>query len=201
VLPSTGGSVNLPSRNNGTGRRCNVGTREHTLEAHGPMSDLRKALKQAGVVSEKDIRRAQHEKRVERKELGEEGLEAERRRRDEELRAEQARRHQAGAERVQEQRARKENEERRLRVEGLLRTSDLAMREAGQRRFYFAMPDGEVAFVDVSDALSRRLAQGDAAIIDGKGISEREFAIIPGKVATELEAVDRTRILMWNGRG
>jgi uncharacterized protein YaiL (DUF2058 family) len=165
------------------------------------MSDLRKALKQAGVVSEKDIRRAQHEKRVERKELGEDGLEAERRRRDEELRAEQAQRQQAGAERVQEQRARKENAERRLRVEGLLPTSDLAIREAGPRRFYFAMPDGEVAFVDVSDAMSRRLAQGDAAIIVGKGISERDFAIIPGKVAAELEAVDRARILMWNGRG
>jgi len=165
------------------------------------MSDLRKALKRAGVVSEKDIRRAQHEKRVERKELGEEGLEAERRRRDEELRAEQAQRQQAGAERAHEQRARKENEERRLRVEGLLGPSDLAIREAGPRRFYFAMPDGEIAFVDVSDALSRRLAQGDAAIIVGKGISERDFAIIPGKVATELEAVDRARILMWNARG
>ncbi|MBM3318243.1 MAG: hypothetical protein FJY75_10385, partial [Candidatus Eisenbacteria bacterium] len=46
------------------------------------MADLRKALKDAGVVSEKELRQARHADRVRRKELGEEGLEAQREHRE-----------------------------------------------------------------------------------------------------------------------
>jgi uncharacterized protein YaiL (DUF2058 family) len=147
------------------------------------------------------VRQAKHEERVRRTELGEEGLEAERRRHAEELLAEEAARKQAQAERTQAEREEHEAASRGTRLEGILRANDLAAREAGQSRFYFTLSDGEIVFVDVADTLARRLAMGDAAIVDGRGILQREFAIVSGKVAVELEAIDRSRILMWNARG
>jgi len=165
------------------------------------MADMRDALKKAGAVNEKQVRQAKHEDRVHRKQSGAEGLEAERRRKGEELAAEQARRKRSDAERERERRAQQEAESRRVRLEHLLRTHDLAAQEAGPHRFYFSLSHGEVAFVDVSDALARRLAQGDAAIVDGAGLLERDFGIIPGKVAVECQAIERSRILLWNARG
>jgi uncharacterized protein YaiL (DUF2058 family) len=165
------------------------------------MSDMRKALKQAGVVSDKQARQAAHADRVHRKELGEEGLAAERERRDETLREEQAQAKRAAAEREREVHAQKGAESRRLRMAQLVRAHDLGAQEAGPHRFYFALADGEIAFVDVSDSLARRLTQGDAAIIDGVGLLDRDFGVISGKIAAELEAIERTRIVLWNARG
>ncbi len=165
------------------------------------MSDLRKALKQAGVVSAKQVRQAQHDDRVRRKELGEEGLAAERRQKDEAHQAEEAQRKSADAEREKRQRSEREAAARLARLQELLRSHDLAPRGAGPVRFYFTLPDERIFFLDVSDALARRLAQGDAAIIDGQGVLDRDFGIIPGKVAVELERIARQRIVLWHARG
>lgn len=164
------------------------------------MADLRKALKQAGVVSDKEIRQAQHADRVRRKELGEEGLAEERRRKEAEQLAAEAERKRADAERQKRERAAQESAGRTSRITGLLRSQDLSAREVGSARYYFALPGGEIAYVEVNDALSRRLAQGDAAIIDGSGLLDREFGIVPGKVAVEVESVARERILVWHAR-
>jgi uncharacterized protein YaiL (DUF2058 family) len=157
-------------------------------------------MKKAGVVSDTQVRQAQHGERVHRKELGAEGVAAERRQRDEELRAEQARRRREDAEREKARRSAQETEERRARLEQLVRAHDLGAAESGPRRFYFALANGEIAFVDVSDSLARRLGQGDAAILDGRGLLERDFALVPGKVAAEVERIERPRILLWNAR-
>jgi len=165
------------------------------------MSDLRDAMKKAGVVSEKQVRQAQHGDRVHRKEAGAEGLAAERGQRDTAYAAEQARHRRADAEREKGLRAQRETEGQRGRLGQLVRANDLSAQEAGPRRFYFALPSAEVAFVDVSEALARRLSQGDVAIVDGAGILERDFGLVSGKVAREIEGLDRSRILLWNARG
>jgi len=165
------------------------------------MADLRKALKDAGVVSEKELRQARHADRVRRKELGEEGLEAQREHREAELRVEQAERKRADAEGQRRLRAEQEAAGRAARLAALLRAQDLAAREAGSARYYFTMPGGEIAYVEVGDGLSRRLAQGDAAIVDGRGLLDREFGIIPGKAAAELDGIARERIIVWHAHG
>jgi uncharacterized protein YaiL (DUF2058 family) len=164
------------------------------------MADLRDAMKKAGVVSDKQVRQSRHEARVHRSEVGAEGVEAERMRRDEELRAETERRGAADAERDRARRAGAEAEARRVRLKALVRDHDLSVSDAGPRRFYFTVAGGEIAFVDVSDPLARRLAQGDAAIIDGRGFLERDFGIVSGKIAVECETIERSSILLWNAR-
>ena len=164
------------------------------------MGDLRDAMKKAGVVSDQQVRRAKHGDRVHRKEVGPEGLAAEREQRAAALEAEQARRRQADAEREKTHQTEHAALARRESLQQILRANDLSAQESGPRRFYFVLPGAEVAFVDVSDALARRLAQGDAAVVNATGLLEREFGLVPGKIAVEIEGIDPSRILLWNAR-
>jgi hypothetical protein len=164
------------------------------------MTDMRDALRKAGAVNEKQLRQAKHGDRVHRKEAGVDGLAAEREQREAAFEAEQARQRREDAEREKAARARQEAEIRFGRLGQLVRAHDLSAQEAGPHRFYFVLPSAEVAFVDVSDALARRLTQGDVAIVDGAGVLERDFGLVPGKIAIEIGGIDRSRILLWNAR-
>lgn len=164
------------------------------------MSDLRKALREAGLVSEKQVRQAKHTQRVKRKELGEEGLAAQRAARAAEREAEAARKREADRQRNEAVLQEKATEGSRTRVHSLLREESLLEREAGPKRFYFALPDGLITFLEVSPGLAKRLTQGDAAIVGAEGVLKSEFTAISGKAAAELERLDRGRILMWNAR-
>ncbi len=164
------------------------------------MSDMKDALRKAGLVSGKQVRRVQHTERVRRKELGEEGLEAERRRREADREAELERKKATDRARQEALEADREEESTRYRVETLLLESNLMGREAGPKRFYFEHPDGYIHFLDVSPPLARRLQMGDAAIVEAHGILSTDFVAIPGKAAHELERIERERILFWNIR-
>jgi uncharacterized protein YaiL (DUF2058 family) len=164
------------------------------------MGDMKDALRRAGLASNKDLRQAAHQERVRKKQLGEEGLAAERHRKAEEYQAEQKRGKQEDREREEALRAQRENAERRTKVERLLSDGDLTTREAGPRRFYFETPGGRIFFLDVSPALVRRFSQGDAAIVDTRGILRADFAAVSGKVAHEVALLDSARILLWNTR-
>jgi len=162
--------------------------------------DLKKALKKAGLASEKEVRQARHQDRLRRKELGEEGLAEERERLERERRAEQARRREADRERERDLQAKREERSRVARLSGILQDADVLAREGGPRRFFFETPSGPIFFVDVSEGLARRLALGDAAVIAAQGVLPREFAIVSGKAAREIEQIERARILFWNAK-
>ncbi|MFH1143194.1 MAG: DUF2058 family protein [Candidatus Eisenbacteria bacterium] len=157
-------------------------------------------MKRAGLASDKEIRQAQHQERVRRKELGQEGLEEERRRLERERQAAQVRRRDADRERERLLQQRREAQSRTARIAGLLQDADTLPREGGPRRFFFEMPAGPIAFIDVSEGLARRLVQGDAAIVAARGLLARDFAVVGGKAAREVEQLDRERLLFWNIR-
>jgi len=164
------------------------------------MADMRKALEQAGLVSQKKLRQAKHRDRVRRKELGDDGVEAQRAARDAEQARAREEQKRADAARQQAQRTAAEADARHHRLLGLFQRNDLSLQEAGPRRYFFELPDGRIRFVDVSDAMKRRLAQGDAVIADGAGLLDREFVLLPGKAVSELEATAPERILFWAAR-
>lgn len=164
------------------------------------MSDLSDALKKAGLVSDKEIRQKKHGDRVKRKKLGKDGLEAERRQREEAHEAEQERKREEDREREKQVRADKASAGGQSRLVSLLKDADLSTREAGPKRFFFQLPDGRITFLDVAPGLVRRLAQGDTAILDSRELLPRDFAIVTGKVATEVERMEPGRILLWNAR-
>ena len=72
------------------------------------MSDLRKQLRKAGLVTDKQLRQAKHKARVHASEVGREGITAEKRAEEERLRAEQEERKRAGRERQEERKLRKQ---------------------------------------------------------------------------------------------
>jgi len=167
------------------------------------MSDMRDALRKAGLVSDRDLRQASHQERVRRKELGEDGLESERRRREEESRREEAERRAADRERERD-RSREQGLRRqpptaasRKPLAELLRGGGLLPREAGPRRFYFETREGEIRFLDVSDGLARRLTQGDAAIVDTRGILSGDFGAVAKDTAREVLGLAPERVLFW----
>ncbi len=164
------------------------------------MSDLQKALREAGLISEKQARQAKHKQRVTRKELGQDGLAEQRKEREAQRQAEQMRKREADRERNQAVIEEKATDGSRHRVHSLLREESLLEREGGPKRFYFVLPDGLITFLEVSPGLAKRLGQGDAAIVSAEGVLSSEFTAISGKAAAELERLDRGRILMWNVR-
>jgi len=162
--------------------------------------ELRKALKQAGLVSQKKLRQAKHRDRVRRKELGEEGLQAEQERREQEHRADLARRKEVDRERERALQAGRVEADRAARIAHLLQDANLLPREGGPRRFYFETPSGAIPCVEVSESLAQRLIQGDAAIADAHGILPVNFAVISGKAARQLATLEKSRLLHWNAR-
>lgn len=162
------------------------------------MGDMRDAMKKAGLVSEKDVRQSKHQQRVKRKNLGEEGLTEERRRKDEAFGAELARKRAADQRLAKERESEREVTTEQAKLTSLLREGNLLAREGGARRFYFECPGGQICFLDVSPNLARQLAQGEAAIVDCEGVLKGDFIAVPGKVANELKHLAAERILSWN---
>lgn len=162
------------------------------------MADMRDAMKKAGLVSEKDLRQSKHKQRVKRKKLGEEGLAEERRKKDQAIQEEMARKRATDQKLERERESEREVTTEQTKLTSLLREGNLLAREGGPRRFYFECPGGQICFLDVSPNLSRQLAQGEAAIIDCQGVLKGDFIAVPGKVAHELKHLAADRILSWN---
>ena len=156
------------------------------------MGDLRDAFKKAGLIDDKTDRRLKHEERVQRAELGREGLaqqkqqeEQERKRREEEKRAEA---------RIAQQKldaSRQQNERWKKLLHEL---EEKAQRgTSGPRRFHYHEPDGHLPFVLVDDDSGRRLEAGELAIV--RLPPNDEPALVPRSLALDLQSFDPARLL------
>ena len=156
------------------------------------MGDLRDAFKKAGLIDDKAERRLKHEERVERGELGREGLEKrkrdeddERRRRDEQRKAETK----ATQQKLDAARQRDERWKKLLRE-----LESTAIRgSSGPRRFHYREADGHLPFVQVDDETGRRLEAGELAIV--RLPESQEAALVARAIALELHAFEPDRIL------
>ena len=164
------------------------------------MADMRDALRKAGLASKKELRQVKHRDRVRRKDLGKDGLAAEREQGEAEHRAEGEDKKRADRAREKDRAQHQRDEAVRTRLASLLQENDLSSREGGPKRFYFETPDGHISFLEVSPNLVRRLAQGDAAIVSAADVLRADFIPIPGKAAHELHRLAPERILLWNAR-
>ncbi len=162
------------------------------------MSDMRDALRKAGLASERKVRQVKHQDRVRRKNLGEKGIEEERRRKDAARADDQARKQREDRGREADRRRAQETDGRTSRLYSLLSNADLMAREGGPRRFYFEVRDGRIAFLDVSPPLAKRLAQGEAAVVDATGVLKGDYIAIDSKAAHELDSLEGDRIIHWN---
>jgi uncharacterized protein YaiL (DUF2058 family) len=160
------------------------------------MGDLRDALKKAGLIGDKDAKRLAHEERVDRKQLGREGLEqqrqrdeADRQRRDEQRKADTK----AAQQKLDAQRAREERWKRLVQ-----QLDEQAQRAtSGPRRFHYHEPDGHLPFVLVDDESGRRLEAGELALV--RLPSTGEVALAPRALALELTQIEPERVVHLAG--
>ena len=128
------------------------------------MGNLRDALNKAKVLSDKDAKRLAHEERLQRKEVGRQGLEEQQQQRQQELarlREEERERTRQATE--QQERERKAAAERAA-CEEILKRETFRSRGAGSR-WHFQLADGHLPFLEVNEADRRQLQAGMLSVV------------------------------------
>lgn len=159
------------------------------------MGNMGDALKKAGLVSEKDNRRRKHTERVERKELGREGLD------QRERETQRQRGERRDAKRSRDRKRERDRQQAGEAKSDQARARDLARRHAitrglgGPRRFHFVDRDGRIPFVSVQDDLGRRIEAGEFAIVTLGG----ETLVVPRAEAETLHGLDAEAVRFLAG--
>ena len=166
------------------------------------MKSLRDQLLQAGLVSEKDVRRAEQEARRERKQKGlkrsEQEAQRERQRQERHRqRLDEQRRRQREARKAAQQRERQRQQMFRLR--DIVRSGELPGWH-GRRRWYFVCEDEVLRYVEVSDRAAVDLESGAAAIaatarLEGGG---RPYVVVTAETARRLRSERPALVRFWN---
>jgi uncharacterized protein YaiL (DUF2058 family) len=151
------------------------------------MGDLRDAFKKAGLIDDKAEKRLKHEERVQRKELGREGLD-EQKRRDDAERA--ARDEQKKSDAKAAQQKLDHERQRSERWKKLLADVDreCVRGTSGPRRFHYHDADDWLPYLQVDDDTGRRLEAGELAIV--KHPETKEAMLLPRAIAIELRKVE-----------
>ncbi len=163
------------------------------------MGDLRDAFKKAGLIDDKTERRLKHEERVQKKELGREGLEEQKRREESERQARDDQKKQdakAAQQKLDHERQRSE------RWKKLVADVDReALRgTSGPRRFHYHDGDDWLPYLQVDDDTGRKLEAGELAI--AKHPETKEALIVPRAVALELAKAEPELVVhLAGGRG
>lgn len=162
------------------------------------------ALKRAGLVDDKDLRRAKRERKREEiasglitKQESEQKLEAERRARHD---AELARREEQRAHERAREEARRLDEARH-RIGHIVGANDATERPSRfARPFYFVARGGKVRKLLVSDEMAARLSAGRVAIVERAEGDATEHAIVDRATAERIDAIDpaAVRFACWD---
>lgn len=164
------------------------------------MSNLRDQLLKAGLVSAKQVKQAAHQDRVHRKEVGHEGLEAERQAREDAQREEQEAKRIADRERAEEQKRAQAEEAKRNAVRMRIQNGWIKDATAGDRRFFFVASEQRITYLDLNERAQRRLQSGGAAIVETRGVVRGEHCVIDAASAEAL-AVDHAELIRFWNRG
>lgn len=159
---------------------------------------LREQLLKAGVVSKKDVKKAEHDLKTERRQA--QGH----KRANSELRAEEEARRAAAEEAVRQKKAaeRAEREAAKAEHERLWQIRQIidknAIRSRGKVRYHFRKPDGRVGRVEVSDGVAWKLRCGEAAIALRAAVRDGEderIVLISAAAARRLAEVSPGTVL------
>jgi uncharacterized protein YaiL (DUF2058 family) len=162
------------------------------------VSDLREQMLKAGLVSGKQVRQAKHQERVHRKEVGREGLEAERAAADQAFLARQEEKRLRDREREEARRRSQAVEERVLALQSRIRAGWIREATAGSKRFFFVVDGGRITYLDLSDDAVRRLQFGRAAVMDGHGVARGEYCLVDAATALSISHDHPELIRFWN---
>ncbi|MEZ4648414.1 MAG: DUF2058 family protein [Candidatus Eisenbacteria bacterium] len=162
------------------------------------MADMRDALRKAGLISEKQARQSTHQKRLHRKEVGDEGLAEEQRHKDDEFRQEQEAKR--AKDRALEERKAEEAREAVGKVDlvGLIRDGIVSGAMPGPKQYFFTLPGGQITFIEVNDNGGRRIASGSAAIVRSRGAVRGDYCVVDTKTAEILTKEAPDLVVEWS---
>jgi hypothetical protein len=149
---------------------------------------LQEQLRKAGLVNDKQLKKAQKDQRKERQRAAEnKGTDSEK------LRIQQAQAEKAARDRELNLQ-RKETEERRAMVAQIRQLIEANRQPAdGEVAFNFA-DGGTVKRIYVNEAMRKRIAQGQIAIVK----LDRKYGLVPAEVAERIAARDASCVVLKN---
>ncbi len=168
-------------------------------------TSLKDQLLKAGLVSEQDLKRVEHEERVKTKQVGRDKRQAERDARREEARRQSEARSQEDRRRAQadqasqaeRERARQQAQRQQSAVAAAYRDGAVANWE-GQRRYHFAA-NGRIEWLMVGEETARKLEAGQLAIVRGERNRAR-FTLLTAGAARRLARAAPERVVTFHGQ-
>lgn len=161
------------------------------------MSSLRDQLLKAGLVSQKQARQSQHQRRVKRKTEGREGVEAERAAKRAELAAQKAAERAAAKARSAARNAETDARSLQNQINQIVKGGKARIDERGRRRFYFETRDERVVYLALGDADNEQLQSGQLAIVES---ASGKVSVVDRATVARVAELDARWVRRWNGR-
>jgi uncharacterized protein YaiL (DUF2058 family) len=155
------------------------------------MENLRDQLLKAGVITKKQKRQTEQEKRRERKQHNKGHL-------DDVIQAQQRQAYEAKLEaqraadqrRAAAQRAQQEAREKRLQVRHIIDYWKVPEEPAGSRRWYFTTRHNTIQYLYVTEPLAMQLDTGALAIIERPDEADVSYALVDHEAAALIASID-----------
>jgi len=159
-------------------------------------NSLQEQLLKMGLVDDSQVRKAQHEKRVDNQSKGRKGVAAQRTQRD--SKASAARQATKRADRAREKAKWSAAEAREVqqRAQQIVDSGRVQGRVHGRKRFYFESRDGRVPYVELSDEIVTQLERGRAGLAE---TPTGETSLIEAASAERVFDLDPDWLRVWNG--
>lgn len=158
--------------------------------------NLRDQLQKANLLSKKDAKRLAHEQRVERAEVGREGLEQQQRQRQDELDRLAA---QEREQRRQEQNkldAERRAAEERAACEQIL-AQDVRRPGHGRQRFYFQTKEGWLPWLEVGELEMKQMLSSEFAIVRMGPKNSHDYGLLAVPAAKRIAKQFGEKIAWW----
>ncbi len=157
---------------------------------------LKEELLKANLLNKKDLRRIEHEERVDHQKKGREGREEQVRQRQQEIEQKQEEQRQRDQQLAKQQNQERLDKAKNIRMEDLIKTAQVE--EHGPRKFYFVARDKKIPFLQITENLSDKLEKGMLAIVEYNGPNCVEFAIVQRTCAERLLEIDPEVVRFFN---
>ncbi|MGE0142037.1 MAG: DUF2058 family protein [Planctomycetota bacterium] len=157
--------------------------------------NLRDQLEKAKLLSKKDAKRLAHEERVHRKEVGREGIEAEKSARESELVAAREQQRLTDAERQKVIEAERKRAEELAACEAILDTEVRAPSRGAP--WYFELSDGRVPHLRVDDSDRHKLVLGNVCVVRRTTADSHSYGLLPTPLAQRVAKMLPERVV-WS---
>lgn len=151
---------------------------------------LKDELLKAKLISKKQLKRLEHQDRVEKKQLGQGKLQGKKQQQLQAIEKKQQQKKQQDQQRAKREQEKRLNKEKLAQIRQIINQGKLQGHGAGNRKFYFVTRNGKIPFILVSDDLMRQLERGEMAIIE-PGDATDEFVVVDGHSANKLNHLQR----------